>query len=234
MNLTTLFEKTAGKQKQRERGRANDFRGLVTAIATGKQPDPDHIIGVLHDAGKTLDDLCSAVEVLQSRRAMRKHLNSLPKLQAEEKEIGRQIAEADAALARAEDTHQETTCPLAGRLQQVRDAIREAEWNRQQLVATCTDPALLAQAAELAEKRRQANERKHALTQAINNQRGPTSYRVGDAEAGVFQGTPERWEYARRAEAKVAGRERELVEVNNLLASLEMQEAALKEQTLVP
>ncbi len=99
--------------------------------------------------------------------------------------------EADAALARAEDAHQETTYPLIGRLQQVRDAIRDAERNRQQLVATCTVPDLLAQAAELAEKRRQANERKHALTQAINNQRGPTSYRVGEAEAGVLQGTEE-------------------------------------------
>ncbi|HMO35798.1 MAG TPA: hypothetical protein PKA06_07140, partial [Gemmatales bacterium] len=89
----------------------------------------------------------------------RPHLNSLPKLQAEEKEVGPQIAEADAALARAEDAHQETTYPLVGRLQQVRDAIREAERNRQQLVATCTDPDLLAQAAALAEKRCQANER---------------------------------------------------------------------------
>ncbi len=81
---------------------------------------------------------------------------------------------------------------------------RDAERNRQQLVATCTDPDLLAHAAALAEKRRQANDRKHALMQAINNQRGPTSYRVGDAEAGVFQGTQEQRENARRAEAKVA------------------------------
>jgi hypothetical protein len=78
----------------------------------------------LHDPGKTLEDLRAAVELLQTRMAMRTHLNSLPKLQAEEKEIGRQIAEAEAALARAEDAHQETTYPLVGRLQQVRDAIR--------------------------------------------------------------------------------------------------------------
>jgi len=234
MNLTTLFDSIAGKQKQREQAIANDFRSLVQAIATGKQPDPDHVVRILHDSGKTLDDLRSAVELLQTRMAMRTHLNSLPKLQAEEKEIGRQIAEAEAALARAEDTHQETTYPLIGRLQQVRDAIREAERNRQQLVATCSDPELLAQAVALAEKRRQANERKHALTQAINNQRGTTSYRVGDAEAGVFQGTVEQRENARRAEAKVAGWERELAEVSKLLASLEKQEAALQEQMLAP
>lgn len=86
----------------------------------------------------------------------------------------------------------------------------------------------------MAEKRRQANERKHALTQAINNQRGPTSYRVGDAEASVIQGTEEQRENTRRAEAKVAGWERELAEVSKLLASLEKQEAALQEQMLVP
>jgi hypothetical protein len=40
MNLTTLFDTIAGKQKQREQALASDFRGLVTTIATGKQPGP--------------------------------------------------------------------------------------------------------------------------------------------------------------------------------------------------
>lgn len=117
-------------------------------------------------------------------------------------------------------------------LQQVRDAIRKVERNRQQLVATCTDPALLAQAAELAEKRRQANERKHALTQAIHNQRGPTSYRVGDAEAGVFQGTQEQRENARRAHATGA-RERELAEAQRRIATQERGGCDLQ-QMLMP
>lgn len=81
---------------------------------------------------------------------------------------------------------------------------------------------------------RQANERKHALTLAINNQRGPTSYWVGEAETGVFLGTEEQRENARRAEAKVAGWEHELAEVSKLLASLKKQEAALQEQMLTP
>jgi hypothetical protein len=41
-------------------------------------------------------------------------------------------------------------------------------------------------------------------------------------------GTPEQRENARRAEEKIAGWERELAEMNKLLASLETQEAALR------
>jgi len=51
MNLTTLFEKVAGKQKQREQARVNDFRSLVAAIANGQEPDADRVDAVLYDSG---------------------------------------------------------------------------------------------------------------------------------------------------------------------------------------
>jgi hypothetical protein len=57
MSIANLFERIAGRQKQREKARIDDFRGLVRAIAEGKEPDADRVDAVLHDAAKTLDDL---------------------------------------------------------------------------------------------------------------------------------------------------------------------------------
>lgn len=52
MSLSTLFEKIAGRQRQREQTTANDFRSLVRAIVGGEEPDPDHIDRVLAAAGR--------------------------------------------------------------------------------------------------------------------------------------------------------------------------------------
>jgi hypothetical protein len=82
MSLTSLFEKIAGKQKQREKARVNDFRALVRSIGTGQEPDADQVERVLSDAGRSLDDLRAAVELYQKRFGMRTLVNSLPKLEA--------------------------------------------------------------------------------------------------------------------------------------------------------
>jgi hypothetical protein len=67
MSLTSLFEKIAGKQKQRAKARVNDFRALVRSIGTGQEPDADQVERVLSDAGRSLDDLRDAVERYQPR-----------------------------------------------------------------------------------------------------------------------------------------------------------------------
>lgn len=41
MRLTSLFEKIAGKQKQREKAGVNYFCALVCTMATGQEPDDD-------------------------------------------------------------------------------------------------------------------------------------------------------------------------------------------------
>jgi len=66
------------------------------------------------DAGNLLDDLRAAVELYQKRFAMRTLVNSMPKLEAERKEIEWQLSRADAALEAAEQHHTETTSPLHG------------------------------------------------------------------------------------------------------------------------
>ncbi len=112
MSLSFLFDKIVGRQRQREQARANDFRSLVRAIADGKEPDPDHVDRVLIVTGQTLDDLRAAVGQYQHRLELRARLETLPKLEAEQRDVRKQIEKAEAALAQAEAKHAEAVWPL--------------------------------------------------------------------------------------------------------------------------
>ena len=235
MNLTSLFEKIAGKQKQRDKARVNDFRALVRSIGTGQEPDADQVERVLSDAGKSLDDLRAAVELYQKRFAMRTLVNSLPKLEAKRKEVERQLTKADEALEAAEQHHTETTTPLHGRLEMLRQAMQEAERSRQQLVETCPDEELRQRLADLQRRYDEAHDRSFKLRQVINDCR--TWAKSDRAEAANTSSSHKEQELRERAEhrdAKAAECEQELAEVLKQLASLEKQMQAARDAMLEP
>jgi predicted nucleic acid-binding Zn-ribbon protein len=235
MSLTSLFEKIAGKQKQREQARVNDFRALVRTIATGKEPDADQVERVLSESGKSLDDLRAAVELYQQRFAMRTLVNSLPKLEAERKEVERQLTQADEALEAAERQHSEATAPLHGRLEMLRQAMQEAERSRQQLVETCPDDELRERLADLQRRHTEAHDRSFKLRQVINDCRTwAKSDRAEVAHASSPRKEQELRERAEQREAKAAEREKELTEVLKQLAGLEKQIQAVRDAMLEP
>jgi hypothetical protein len=71
MNLTTLLDKIAGRQEERQQAREADFRQLVVEITDGQEPDADEIEHVLDFSEKTLDDLREEVGLLQHRRNLK-------------------------------------------------------------------------------------------------------------------------------------------------------------------
>lgn len=172
----------------------------------------------------------AATELHQRRVEMRKCLDALPKLEAEQRDVRKQIEKADAALAEAEAKHEDAVAPLRARLGGLRESVLEAERCWRELVASCADPALLAEMAALTEKLRQARERQRAANEALSRQR---AFEVGGNETAVFVGTREQMENSRRAHAAGAW-ERELAEAEKLIAALEKEEAALYERMLVP
>jgi hypothetical protein len=230
MSLSRLFDTLAGRQRQREQARADDFRGLVAAIAAGREPDADHVDRVLAAAGRTVDDLRAAVGRHQHRLDLRARLDALPAIEAEQREVRKKVAKADEELTRAEDRHAEAVAPLRARLDALRVSILDAERCRRELVTGCTDPALLAELAAVTEKLRQARERQQAANEALSRQQ---SFEVGGNEAAVFEGTREQTENARRAHAAGAW-ERELAEAQKRIAALEKEEAVIYERMLVP
>lgn len=124
MSIANLFEKIAGRQKQREKSRIDDFRGLVRAIANGQEPDADRVDAVLFESGKSLDDLRTSVEQLQKRIEMRAMLDTMPKLDAEQAELEAKIGKATEIFNAAERKYDETVNPLRWRLDQIKSDSR--------------------------------------------------------------------------------------------------------------
>ncbi len=235
MNLTSLFEKITKKQKQRAKARIDDFRGLVRAIAEGKEPDADQVERVLSDTGKSLNDLRAAVELYQRRFAMKTQVNSLPKLEAERKEVEQKLLNADAVLEATEQQHTETTAPLHGQLEMLRQAMQEAECSRQQLVETCPDDELRERLADLHRRHTEAHDRSFKLRQTLNDCRTwVNSDRAEAAHVSSPRKEQELRERTERRDAKAAECEKELAEVLKQRASLEKQMQAERDAMLEP
>lgn len=247
MSLTTLLEKIAGRHQERQQSRKADYRSLVTAIADGKEPDPELVDQILADSSKSLDDLRTAVELLTKRRELRRAVDQQPKLQMEREQIDKQIQRADAELTAAEQRHQETTYPLLCRRDEIRDAMMEADRAKRELERTCADEDLLAELASvgttLANLRNQVGELERSITAhrqraadlraAAHELLNPREVSTRDESAARTQATDLR-SRANHHETQIPNIERQLDCVRDQIAASEQSEATLRNRLLVP
>ena len=239
MPLSTIIDSIFNKHKKRQAAHAADFRGIVIQIADGREPDADRVDAVLHDAGKSLDDLRQAVEQLQHRRQLRENWDRLPGVAAEREDIEKQLAAAQEALDDAEQRHAETTNPLIARLNQIRDAMMAADAAKRELANTCTDPALLAEVAAVVAKLtaayREATQCRDAAR--AERDRAKAQHIAAERAKAIWRGDEQVKDYLARAkehERKAAEFEGGLAKVDKQIAALEREEAAIREQMLVP
>jgi chromosome segregation ATPase len=216
-----------------------DYRELVAKIADGQEPDADQVDYVLHDAGKSLEDLREAVERLHARRRLRELVDALSGLAAERARIEKQIKAADAALEAAEDKHATTTNPLLARLRQIKDDTWAGEQATGQLHATCDDPTLLEQLAEVQTRMADARHDGHRLRTLVDDWRARARNEAAltDRAKRIVGGTEQVEEHQSRmkeAEKRVAMCQAELAKVEKAIADLERQEVAVYENMLAP
>jgi predicted nucleic acid-binding Zn-ribbon protein len=239
MQLTALFDKIAGRQREREHARQIDFRTIVIQIADGREPDADHVDRVLRDTDKTLDDLRQEVEHLQRRRELRDRVDQVPVLAAERKEIEKQLEAANQALDDAEEKHTETTEPLITRLSEIRDATIGADAAKRELVGTCTDADLLdelnAVCAKLSTAHSDATKCRDVVKHYRDQARGERD--AAERAKSIWRGedqVEEHLEQAKLLEQKVTEHEVELAKIEKRIAKLEREEADIRERMLVP
>jgi len=234
MSIATVIERIVGKQRERQAARAADFRDVVVQIADGREPDADFVAQVLHEAGKSLDDLQRAVELLQRRRQLRQKLDSLPRLMAKQREIEQQLAAINGDLEAAEKRHEELYYPLQAELNDLRQAIGEAERSKAELHQTCTDPELRARLADVAARLQTARQEAADMRKAIHDYRNWAETDRQRAEEAFQDEAKERIERAELREARANRIEKELPAVEKTIAALEREEAAIREQMLAP
>jgi chromosome segregation ATPase len=235
MSLTKLLDKIAGRHQERQQTRKADYRSLVTAIADGKEPDPELVDQILADSGKTLDDLRTAVELLTKRGELRHAVDQESKLMKEREQIDRRIQQAGAELTAAEQRHQEITHPLLCRRDEIRDALFEAERAKRELERTCADEDLKAEltstATTLVNLRNQATELEQRI--AMHRQRA-TDLRTAAHQLLNPREVSTRDESAARAEATIPELERQLKSVRVRITENVRTESTLRNRLLVP
>jgi chromosome segregation ATPase len=238
MSLSNVIDRILGKQQSRQAARAADFRGIVAQIADGHEPDVDHVDAILHDAGKSLDDLRQAVEQLQHRRQLKDQCKQLPALAAERKDVEAKIDAANKALDEADTHHTDVTVPLNARLQEIRDQQWAAEAAKQELWSTCSDPVLKAKHAEAEKALADAHQNLANLRMQIDDWKAQvrSDRAVAERAKNILNGekqVEEALSRARQHERKLAECETQLAKAEKAVTGLERQEAAVREQMVL-
>jgi hypothetical protein len=235
MSITNLFEKIAGRQKQREKSRIEDFRGLVRAIANGQEPDADRVDAVLLESGQSLDDLKAAVELLQKRMESKAKLDTVPKLEAEKAELEAKIGKAAEILSAAEAKFNETVNPLRWRHEDIKNELQQM-WNLpQELVESCPYPELVERAAQVERMKREAHEEATALRRRIEEHLMAVREHESQAEKSSHKPHQQKYlERAKRRNAQASEAQGKLKQTLKRIDELDKQEAAIRDQMLVP
>ena len=236
MAIANMIDRIVGKQRERQ---AADFRDVVTQIADGNEPDADLVAQSLRDAGKSLDDLQKAVELLQRRREMRKKWDAVPGLMAQRQKLQQQIDKANRELEAAERKHYAIVNPIISELDQLKEATYEGEKAKQELWATCTAPTLLDNMADVQMRLEKRRQEASDLRSQIDNLRDWAKHDRAQAASQkmIIDGDRQVEAYLDRAkehESKAAEYQATLTKTNKIVSNLEREESAIREQMLVP
>ena len=247
MSLTNLFAKIAGRHQELQLARKADFKALVKAVAEEQEPDPDEVERILAESNKTLEELQRAVELYLKRRALKATVDQKPKLEKDREQINKQISQASEALTAAEKKYKETTDPLLGQRDYIRDQLLEIDRAKTELERTCDDQDLLN---ELAKTERQLNvlhtrrnETEFALTERKRRMADlkEAAYRLEHPqevsnrdESAIRQQVADLRERTSHHEKEIATLEKTLAAVANELAATEKATSNLRDRLFVP
>lgn len=247
MSLTNLFAKIAGRHQERQLARKADFKALVKAVAEEQLPDPEEVERILEESNKTLEDLQRAVELYLKRRALKATVDQKPKLEKDREQINKQLSQAGEALTAAEKKYKETTDPLLGQRDYIRDQMLEIDRAKTELERTCDDQDLLN---ELAKTERQLNvlhTRRNETEFAISERKRrmaelkEAAYRLEHPqevsnrdESAIRQQVADLRERAANNQKVIAELEKTLSEVRAELTATEKSAVNLRDQTLIP
>lgn len=231
-----VLEKIVSEQKQIEKARADDFRALARAIASGEEPDPERVGRVLGAAGRSLDDLRAAVELYQQRFSLRAKADAAAGLRARCRELEEQIRQADEEFAEAERRHTEATAPLRVQIEWLHRQLQESEEARRDLARTCPDEGLRAQEAGLQRRIAEAQDRLVEMRRIIRA--CESRVRMARDEAERLALYPQKQEraffLAERRAAEVKAAEEKAARLAKELEELEERAQAIQQSMLEP
>ncbi len=140
MGVQSLISRIVGRQTERREAAVDGYRRMVSEAAEGKEPPDDLAEQLLHDSGKTVEDLRKDIGLAVSRRNWRQLLEKEPELIERRAELEARRLEAEAKLNEQVAAAREEMARIETDRAEVRrrlDAVAEA---RAQLVRTAHVP----------------------------------------------------------------------------------------------
>lgn len=122
---TAVLDKVLAAVAAQQAEAETSFRTLAELIAGGDEPEPGDVAAVLRDAGRSVEDLRSAVAVVVRRRELRDRIDTEPEIKARQDELRQLIEAADAELNEASMRHGKTVVPILAELERLDGDIRE-------------------------------------------------------------------------------------------------------------
>jgi hypothetical protein len=191
MTPSAILAKIRQAFKAQKVDHAQTIRDLVVAIADGRTVDPAEVAELLESARQTPEDLGQAVELLTTRRQLKKRIEGGEAALRERASLEAAAEKAAAELRAAEEKHQRTMEPIWEKSRAL-DAIERGIANaRSELERTCNDPVLLADLESLSQQMLELDGRRrplHALWFEARNElerfqaRAEQARAAGDAE----------------------------------------------------
>jgi hypothetical protein len=163
MTPSAILQKIRQAFKAQKVDHAQTVRDLVVAIADGKPVDPAHVAELLESAGQTPEHLAQAVELLTTRRCLKKRIEDGEAALRERASLDTAAEKAGAELKAAEEKHERTIGPIWERSRAL-DAIERGIANaRTELDRTCNDPVLLGELESLSQQMLELDARRRPL-----------------------------------------------------------------------
>lgn len=186
MGLESIINAVRDRLTARATAATGTYRGLVYALADGKQVKPDLVLQTLEGAGKSPEALEADVKALLRRRELQARRKELPSFARDREATEAQLAQAERELAAAQARHAQEVPPLQDRLMALELAERNIRGTFGELVAGCDDPQLLARRDTAVRRLREAQTRHHQLVQlhARTRDNPPREPRAARAWAG--------------------------------------------------
>ena len=147
-----VFEQVAAHFRTRQEKKASDFSELVKAVASGTAPSPAKIAELLELFGQTPEDLQSAVAYKQKRAELRRKLDAVPDLKAEQRKAASAYEKENERFAPLARSHEEKAGSLIAQVKSLTVQIASHEEAANQLLATA-DPSLAAELQVIVDQR---------------------------------------------------------------------------------
>jgi hypothetical protein len=148
MSIASVITGVRDALRQKAVEQTTSFRALALKLANGDRIKTESILAVLTAADKTADDLNEAVAAILERRGKHAKFKTLPGLLAERDSVAAAIAGHQADYEAATQRFRDAVIPLEARLAALdQQLIPRTRALKDELSASCDDPALLAKKA---------------------------------------------------------------------------------------